>query len=115
MGLSKSSDGDTLVIGDLGSDIGNESRIADSSFSVEYPLVGCRFPLLHFTYDLVQLCFFQGLVPVDLFRCFFNFFEQFPSDSKSRISGMAYSGGGEEKRVTGRPAIANQLIVGRGG
>jgi hypothetical protein len=67
MGLSKSSDSDMPVIGDLGGDIGDESRIADSAFSVEEPLVGSRFPLLHFTDDLVQLRFLQGLVPIDLF------------------------------------------------
>ncbi len=57
IGLSNSSDGDTPVIGDLGDDIGDESRISDSSFAVEDPLVGLRFPLLHFMNNLVQLHF----------------------------------------------------------
>ena len=83
MGLRKFSDGNTPVIGDLGGNIGDESRIADSAFAVEEPLVGSRFPLLHFTDDLVQLLFLQGLVPIDLFHRFFNFLKQFPSNSES--------------------------------
>jgi hypothetical protein len=83
MGLSQSSNSDTPVIGDLDGDIGNESRIADSAFAVEEPLVGSRFPLLNFTDDLVQLRFLQGLIPVDLFHRFFDFLKCFPSDSES--------------------------------
>jgi hypothetical protein len=75
MGLSKSSDSDTPVIGDLGGDIddiSDKSRITDSSLAIEDPLVGHWFPLLHFTNNLVQLRFLQGLVPLDLFHHFFN-------------------------------------------
>jgi hypothetical protein len=54
-------DGDTPVIGDLGGDIVDESRIADSAFAVEDPLVGSWFPLLHYTDDLQQLVFFKAL------------------------------------------------------
>jgi hypothetical protein len=94
MGLSQSSSSDTPVIGDLDGDIGDESWIADSVFVVEEPLVGSRFPLLNFMNDLAQLRFLQGLAR---------------APTKSRIGSMAYSGGGEEKRVTGVPATANQL------
>jgi hypothetical protein len=83
IGLSKSSDGDTPVIGDLGDDISDESRISDSSFTVEDPLIGLRFPLLHFMNILIKLRFLQGIVPVDPFYRFFNFLEQFPSDNES--------------------------------
>ncbi len=75
MGLQRFSDSDTPVIGDLGGDIGDENRIADSAFAIEDPLVSNWFPLLHFTDDLLQLRFFQGLIPVDLFHCFVNFFK----------------------------------------
>jgi hypothetical protein len=83
MGLCKFLDGDMPVIGDLGGDIGNESQIADSSFAIEELLVSSRLPLLHFMNNLVQLHFLQGLVPIGLFHHFFNFLEQFPSDSES--------------------------------
>jgi hypothetical protein len=83
MGLRKFSDGDTPVIGDLDGDIGDESRIADSAFAVEDPLVGSRFPCLNSTDDLVQLCFLQGRVPIDLFHRFFDFLKRFPSYSES--------------------------------
>jgi hypothetical protein len=115
MGLSKSSDSDTPVIGDLGGNIGDESQIADSAFAVEEPLVGSRFPLLHFTDDLVQLQFLQGRVPIDLFHRLNGFPATARAPTKSRIGSMAYSRGGEERRVTGGPATANQLIRGRGG
>jgi hypothetical protein len=103
MGLSKFADCDTLVIGDLGNDIGDKSRITDSPFAFEEPLVGCWFPLLNFSNNLVQLCFLQGLVTVDRFYCFFDFFELFPSDSES-ANEIANRQGGEEKGVTGGPA-----------
>jgi hypothetical protein len=107
IGLSMSSDGDTPVIGDLGGDISDESRITDSSFAVEDPLVAPLFPLLHFTNNLVQLRFLQGLVPVNLFTVSSIFLNGFlataRAPTKSRIGGMTYSGGGEENRVTGWP------------
>jgi hypothetical protein len=70
--LSKSSDGEMPVIGNLGSNIDDESLIADSSFAVKDLLVDSRFTLFHFTNDLLQLCFLQGLVSIDLFHHFFN-------------------------------------------
>jgi hypothetical protein len=82
MGLRQSSNSDTPVIGDLDGNIGNESRIADSAFAVEDPLVGSRFPRLNFTDDLLQLRFLQGLIPIDLFHRFFDFLKRFPSDSE---------------------------------
>ncbi len=119
MGLSKCPVGDMPVIGDLGGNIGDESRITDFLFAVEEPLVGRRFPLLNFSNNLVRLCFFQGLVPIDRFHHFFNFIERFPRTErvsmKSLIGGVTYSRAGEEKRVTGGPTAANQLICGQGG
>jgi hypothetical protein len=104
------------VIGNLGGNISNESWIADSAFAVEDPLVSHWFPLLHFMDDLVQLHFFQGLVPVDFFTVSSISLNGFPATArattKSRISGMTYYGGGEEKRVPGGPATANPLIRG---
>ncbi len=69
------------------------------------------FSFLNFSNSLVQLRLLQGLFPVNLFHRSFNFLEWFPRDSESanEIGSMTYSGGGEEKRVTGRPATANQL------
>jgi hypothetical protein len=73
MVLGKFADSNKPVIGDLGSDNGNESRIPDLAFAIEEPLVGCWFPLLNYFDDLVQLRFLQGLVAIDRFHCFFNF------------------------------------------
>ncbi len=47
MGLSKSSDGDMPVIGNLGGVIGDENWITDSPFATEESLVGRRFPFLN--------------------------------------------------------------------
>jgi hypothetical protein len=73
MDLRKFSDSETPVIGDLGSDIGDESRITDSAFAVEDPLVGSWFPLLHFTDDLIQLRFFSRPYPCRPFSLFLQF------------------------------------------
>jgi hypothetical protein len=72
------------------------------------------FALLNFFNNLVQLCFFQGLVAIDGFHRFFNFLEHFSSNSKGANEitdwqhGMFWSG-------CSGPASANQLIERGGG
>ncbi len=82
MNARKFLDSDTPVALHLGGDIGDESQVSNSPLGVETPPVCCRFPLLNFLHNVVDLCPLQGLVARHFFDSFFNFLETFPDDSK---------------------------------
>ncbi len=119
MGPGKFIQGHSPVNFNVGGDIGDKCRGSLLPLRIEMALIRPRFSVFKFLQDVVDLCPVNRLVTISIFDSLLNLFKALSSDSerpnKFPYRQHAAAGWGVEDWPTGRLALANQLIAGRGG